>query len=160
MENESKPRELLPIPMSDRILVRRDPKVTKIGNIELPGEAQSKPKKGTVIAVGPGRVLEDGTIGAIEVQVGDHVWFSPFAGLNVSEEIEEVAGFVVMRHDDLLLRDLRFSECQIAGVEHTWDGPDIEDSSGKRMLHMNEARCTRCDKPWSEEPVQMAVSSA
>ncbi len=110
MENEAETPEVLPIPMSDRILVRRDPAVTKIGNIELPSEAQSRPKKGTVLRVGPGRLLEDGTLGAVEVQVGDHVWFSPFAGLNVSEEIEEKAGFVVMRQDDILLRDLRPKE--------------------------------------------------
>lgn len=145
MENETEAPQALPLPMSDRILVRRDPAVTKIGNIELPSEAQSKPKKGTVIAIGPGRILENGEIGAIEVRVGDHVWFSPFAGLSVSEEIEEKAGFVVMRQDDILLRDARPNEVapSTAECEHAW----------VRMDHIPfQDICTKCEVTRSAIP--------
>lgn len=98
-----------PIPLSDQVLVQRLPKVTKIGTILLPGEAQSKPKMGTVLNVGPGRQLEDGSLSKMELRSGDVVYFSPYAGLNL-EEVAREDSCMVMRQDDILCRKPRDGE--------------------------------------------------
>ena len=99
----------VPIPLQDHILVRRHPAVTHIGNIEIPGSARTKPKKGTVLEVGPGRVLDNGERAEMELHPGDVVYFSPYAGLNL-EEIAREDGFLVMVQEDVLCRDHRPGE--------------------------------------------------
>jgi chaperonin GroES len=98
-----------PIPLSDHVLVQRLPAVTKVGGILLPGEAQTKPKMGTVLSVGPGRSLEDGSLSKMELKGGDVVYFSPYAGLNL-EEVAREDSCMVMRQDDVLCRAPREGE--------------------------------------------------
>lgn len=109
-ENGTEAEFVAPLPLSDRILVRRDAVATATeSGLIIPDSAQPRPKKGIVIAVGPGRQIEDGSTTDMEVEVGDHVWFSPYAGMNV-EEAEREEGFLVMRMDDVQCRDLRPGE--------------------------------------------------
>lgn len=103
------PTFVVPIPLQDHILVKRLPVVTHIGSFELPASARTKPKKGTVLSVGPGRILENGKRSEMELQPGDVVSFSPYAGLNL-EEIAREDGFLVMVQEDVLCRDPRPGE--------------------------------------------------
>ena len=97
--------DALPMPCNDRILVKRDDaQAVSEGGILLPENAQTKPKQGVVLAVGPGRVLDSGDRSAMDVTVGDHVWFSSYAGTDLNG-LEEQSGFVVMRMDDILCID-------------------------------------------------------
>ena len=68
-------------PLHDRVIVRREEEEAKTaGGILLPGSAQEKPNKGEVIAVGNGRVLDNGDLRPVDVKVGDTVVFGKFAG--------------------------------------------------------------------------------
>ena len=68
-------------PLHDRVIVRREEEEAKTaGGILLPGSAQEKPNKGEVIAVGSGRVLDNGDLRPVDVKVGDIVVFGKYAG--------------------------------------------------------------------------------
>ena len=68
-------------PLHDRVIVRREEEeATSAGGILLPGSAQEKPNQGEVIAVGSGRVLDNGDVRAVDVKVGDKVVFGKYAG--------------------------------------------------------------------------------
>ncbi len=68
-------------PLHDRVVVRRQEEETKsAGGIVLPGSAQEKPNQGEVIAVGSGRVLDNGDVRAVDVKIGDIVVFGKYAG--------------------------------------------------------------------------------
>ena len=68
-------------PLHDRVIVRRqEEEETSAGGIVLPGSAQEKPNQGEVIAVGSGRVLDNGETRAVDVNVGDTVVFGKYAG--------------------------------------------------------------------------------
>jgi chaperonin GroES len=68
-------------PLHDRVIVRREEEEAKTaGGILLPGSAQEKPNQGEVIAVGSGRVLDNGDQRAVDVKVGDTVVFGKYAG--------------------------------------------------------------------------------
>ena len=68
-------------PLHDRVIVRRqEEEETSAGGIVLPGSAQEKPNQGEVIAVGSGRVLDNGESRAVDVSVGDTVVFGKYAG--------------------------------------------------------------------------------
>ena len=68
-------------PLHDRVIVRREEEEQKTaGGILLPGSAQEKPNRGEVVAVGSGRVLDNGDIRAVVVKVGDIVVFGQYAG--------------------------------------------------------------------------------
>ncbi len=68
-------------PLHDRVIVRREEEEQKTaGGILLPGSAQEKPNRGEVIAVGSGRVLDNGDVRAVDVNVGDIVVFGQYAG--------------------------------------------------------------------------------
>ena len=68
-------------PLHDRVIVRREEEEQKTaGGILLPGSAQEKPNRGEVVAVGSGRVLDNGDIRAVDVKVGDIVVFGQYAG--------------------------------------------------------------------------------
>lgn len=70
-------------PLQDRIVVRRMEEETKTsGGIVLPGSAAEKPNQGEVVAVGPGKTLDNGTVKAVDVAVGDHVVFGQYSGSN------------------------------------------------------------------------------
>lgn len=70
-------------PLHDRVVIRRSEEETKTaGGIVLPGSATEKPLQGEIVAVGTGRVLENGDILELAVKVGDKVIFGPYAGSN------------------------------------------------------------------------------
>ncbi len=94
--------EEIPQPLGSKVLVRRDEAAEKtLGGILLPEAAQTKPKRGRVMAVGPGRVLEDGSRAPMDIEAGDHVWFSSYAGTDLAG-VEAESGFVIMDIDDIL----------------------------------------------------------
>ncbi|MBT5387776.1 MAG: co-chaperone GroES [Porticoccaceae bacterium] len=68
-------------PLHDRVIVRREEEEQKTaGGILLPGSAQEKPNQGEVVAVGSGRILDNGEVRAIDVKIGDVVVFGQYAG--------------------------------------------------------------------------------
>jgi chaperonin GroES len=87
-------------PIGDRIVVR--PKsaeeMTKSGII-LPDTAKERPQEGEVMAVGTGRIMDDGTVVALSVKVGDTVLFSKYGGTEVKIGGEE---YIILREDDVL----------------------------------------------------------
>jgi len=87
-------------PLHDRILVKRvaEEKKSK-GGIIIPDTAQEKPQEGRVVAVGNGKVLENGTTRALEVSKGDRVLFSKYSGSEVQLDGEE---HLIIREDDVL----------------------------------------------------------
>lgn len=88
------------IPLRDLIVVRLDPVKAKVGDLHIPDDVQERPKCGTVVDVGPGRLNEDGTLRPMSVSAGDRVIFGPYAGIVVEELGED---FKVMRDDEPIL---------------------------------------------------------
>lgn len=87
-------------PLNDRVIVQRiaEEEVTK-GGIIIPDSAKEKPQEGKVIAVGTGKVLENGTKLPMDVKVGDKILFGKYAGTEIKIEGEEL---LMMREDDIL----------------------------------------------------------
>jgi chaperonin GroES len=87
-------------PLQDRVLVKRleEEEKTK-GGIIIPDTAKEKPIEGKVVAVGKGRIKEDGTVIPLEVKAGDKILFSKYAGTEIQIEGEE---HLMMREDDIL----------------------------------------------------------
>jgi len=87
-------------PLHDRIIVKRleEEEKTK-GGIIIPDTAKEKPMEGKVIAVGKGKVLEDGKLQPLDVKAGDRVLFGKYSGTEVKIEGEE---HLIMREDDIL----------------------------------------------------------
>ena len=78
-------------PLRDKVVVERSEAEQKTaGGILLPDTAKDKPKEGTVVAVGPGRDLENGEVKALEVKKGDRVLFGGFAGSEVKLDGKEL----------------------------------------------------------------------
>lgn len=88
-------------PMGNRVLVKRSQAKTTKGGILLPDSAQEKPKEGQVVAVGSGKMEEDGTVTPMNVRVGDQVLFSAYAGTEVKGE-EEGVEYLIMSEEDIL----------------------------------------------------------
>ena len=87
-------------PLHDRVLIERDEEESKSpGGIVIPGSATEKPIRGKVVAVGAGKILENGDIRALDVKVGDKVLFGKFAGTEVKIEGTD---FIVMREEDIM----------------------------------------------------------
>jgi chaperonin GroES len=87
-------------PLHDRLLVRRiEEKETGRGGIIIPDTAKEKPMEGKVLAVGDGRVLENGTKLALDVKVGDRILFGKYSGSEIEIEGEEV---LIVREDEVL----------------------------------------------------------
>ena len=86
-------------PLHDRVVVRRkEEETTSAGGIVLPGSATEKPSQGEVIAVGAGKILDNGDVKALAVQVGDTVVFGQYAGNTVKIDGEEL---LIMSESDL-----------------------------------------------------------
>jgi chaperonin GroES len=88
-------------PIGDRIIVRRSEAEEKTaGGILLPDTARNKPQKGTVLAVGPGRLLKNGSRREMQLKEGDKILFTSWAG----DEFKERSGdqILVMREEDVL----------------------------------------------------------
>jgi len=78
-------------PLHDRVVVRRkEEETTSAGGIVLPGSAAEKPSQGEVLAVGTGKVLENGNVQALAVKVGDTVVFGQYSGNTVKIDGEEL----------------------------------------------------------------------
>ncbi len=75
--------------LGDRVMIQVDEPETTEGGIHLPESAQEKPQRGTVVAVGEGRRLEDGTLVPPDVEEGDQVIFAKYGGTNITDEDEE-----------------------------------------------------------------------
>jgi chaperonin GroES len=89
-------------PLYDRILVKRiEEEEQKIGGIIIPDTAKEKPQEGEVVAIGAGRVLENGERQAPDVQVGDKILFGKYSGTEVKYGDEE---YLIMREDDILAK--------------------------------------------------------
>jgi len=87
-------------PLGDRILVKSlEGEEKSPGGIILPDVAKEKPQEGKVIAVGKGRLLEDGTVKPLETKVGDTVLYAKYSGTEVNHEEKE---FLILREDDIL----------------------------------------------------------
>ena len=87
-------------PLGDRVVIQREDSLeTTAGGIVLPDSAQEKPQRGTVVSVGDGKLLEDGSRGSLQVKTGDKVIFASYAGDTFSIEDEE---FLLMREDEIL----------------------------------------------------------
>ncbi len=78
-------------PLHDRVVVRRmEEDATSAGGIVLPDTASEKPSQGNVLAVGPGKVLDDGSVRAVDLKVGDRVVFGQYGGSTVKVDGEEL----------------------------------------------------------------------
>lgn len=87
-------------PLHDRVVVRRrEEDRTSPGGIVIPDTAAEKPIQGEVIAVGKGKLLENGEIRPLDLKVGDRVLFGKYSGTEVKLSGEEV---LVMREDDIM----------------------------------------------------------
>ena len=87
-------------PLHDRIVVKRLEQETKTASgIVIPDQAAEKPDQGQVVAVGNGKILEDGKTRALDVKVGDKVLFGKYSGQTVKVGNEEL---LVMREDDVM----------------------------------------------------------
>ena len=87
-------------PLHDRLIVQRiDEGEQTVGGIIIPDTAKEKPQQGTVLAVGKGKVNDDGTRVPLDVNVGDRILFSTYAGQEIRLDGEE---YFIMKEDDVL----------------------------------------------------------
>ena len=87
-------------PLHDRLLVRRiEEKETVKGGIIIPDTAKEKPQEGQVLAVGNGKILENGTKLPLDVKVGDKILFGKYSGTEIKIDGEEV---LILREDEVL----------------------------------------------------------
>ncbi len=87
-------------PLHDRVLIKRVEEETKTaGGIVLPGTAAEKPSRGNVIAVGQGKLLENGDIRPLDVKVGNQVLFGKYSGSEVKVDGED---YIIMREDEIM----------------------------------------------------------
>jgi len=87
-------------PLHDRVVVKRlEEERTSPGGIVIPDTAAEKPVQGKVLAVGKGKILEDGSVRPVDVKVGDKVLFGKYSGQEIKIDGEDL---VVMREDDLV----------------------------------------------------------
>lgn len=87
-------------PLSDRVLVKRlDYEEKTAGGIYIPDTAKEKPSQGEIVAVGPGKVGDDGKLQAMTVKKGDKVLFNKYAGTEIQLGGED---HLIMREDDIL----------------------------------------------------------
>jgi chaperonin GroES len=87
-------------PLHDRVIVRRmEEERTSPGGIVIPDSATEKPIQGEVLAVGNGKLLENGDVRPLEVKIGDRVLFGKYSGTEVKVSGEEV---LVMREEDIM----------------------------------------------------------
>jgi chaperonin GroES len=86
-------------PLHDRVVIKRaEEKEQMIGGLYIPDTAKEKPQQGEVIAVGDGRILEDGTRVPLDLKVGDQVLFGKYSGTEVKIDDEE---YLIVRESDI-----------------------------------------------------------
>jgi chaperonin GroES len=87
-------------PLHDRVIVKRlEEERTSPGGIVIPDSAAEKPVQGKIMAVGKGKILEDGTVRPLDVKVGDRILFGKYSGTEVRIDGDEL---VVMREEDVM----------------------------------------------------------
>ena len=87
-------------PLHDRVIVKRlEEERTSPGGILIPDTAAEKPVQGKIVAVGKGKILDDGQVRALDVKVGDKILFGKYSGTEVKVDGEEL---VVMREEDVM----------------------------------------------------------
>jgi len=87
-------------PLHDRVIVRRmEEETTTAGGIVLPGSATEKPDQGEVLAIGKGKILENGDVRPMDLKVGDKVLFGKYSGTEVKIDGEAI---MVMREEDIM----------------------------------------------------------
>jgi chaperonin GroES len=87
-------------PLHDRVVIRRiEEQEQMIGGLYIPDTAKEKPQQGEVIAVGDGRILENGERVPLDLKVGDRVLFGKYSGNEIKLEDEEL---LIMRESDIL----------------------------------------------------------
>lgn len=87
-------------PLGDRLIVKAmKAEETTAGGIVLPDTAQEKPQKGEVIAIGPGKLLDNGKTVPMEMKVGDTIFYAKYGGTEIKISNEE---YVILRQDDVL----------------------------------------------------------
>ena len=87
-------------PLHDRVLVRRlEEKEAMRGGIIIPDSAKEKPQQAEVVAVGNGKLLDDGKRAAVQVKAGDRILFGKYSGSDVSIDGEE---YLILREDEIL----------------------------------------------------------
>ncbi len=89
-------------PLDDRIVVKRvEAEAKTSGGIVLPENAKEKPQQGKVLAVGPGKLLDDGTRSKPDVKEGDTVLFGKYSGSEITVDGDEI---IILRESDLLAK--------------------------------------------------------
>lgn len=87
-------------PLHDRVLVKRtEESETKIGSIIIPDSAKEKPQRGEVMAVGNGKMLEDGERAPVDVKAGDQILYGKYSGSDIKVDGEE---YLIVREDEIL----------------------------------------------------------
>ncbi|MGD9599463.1 MAG: co-chaperone GroES [Steroidobacteraceae bacterium] len=87
-------------PLHDRVIVKRlDEERTSPGGIVIPDTAAEKPVQGKVVAIGKGKILEDGSVRPLDVKVGDKILFGKYSGTEVKVDGEDL---LVMREEDVM----------------------------------------------------------
>ena len=87
-------------PLHDRVIIQRlEAETRSAGGIVIPDSAAEKPIRGKVVAVGKGKILENGNVRALDVKVGDHILFGKYSGTEVKVDGEE---YLVMREEDVM----------------------------------------------------------
>ena len=87
-------------PLQDRVIVKRvDEEEKSKGGIIIPDTAKEKPQEGKIVAVGKGKVDEDGKVRPLDVKAGDRILFGKYAGTEIKIEGEE---HLILREDDIL----------------------------------------------------------
>lgn len=87
-------------PLHDRVIIKREEEeTTSAGGIVLPGSATEKPSRGEVVAVGAGKVLDNGSTAPMAVKAGDKVLFGKYAGTEVKSGEDTL---IVMREDEIM----------------------------------------------------------
>jgi len=87
-------------PLHDRVIVKRlEEERTSPGGIVIPDSATEKPSQGKVIAIGKGKILEDGSVRALDVKVGDKILFGKYSGTEVKVDGDDL---LVMREEDIM----------------------------------------------------------
>jgi chaperonin GroES len=87
-------------PLHDRVIVKRlEEERMSAGGIVIPDSAAEKPAQGKIVAVGKGKILEDGSVRALDVKVGDKILFGKYSGTEVKVDGDEL---VVMREEDVM----------------------------------------------------------
>ncbi|HSV72729.1 MAG TPA: co-chaperone GroES [Chthonomonadales bacterium] len=87
-------------PLNDRLIVKPTEAEEKTaGGIVLPDTAKEKPQRGEVIAAGPGKLLENGSVVPMEVKVGDTVYYAKYGGTEIKVGTDDL---VILRQDDVL----------------------------------------------------------